>query len=394
MIFARGNPQNALRFHRVAGKAHWQPGELPEGMEPGIREVATFTPPELEPPNDQNQINTSLTYGFVFDFCGVEIDRDTGQVRIDKYVTSHDSGTILNPLILKGQVYGAFAWAVGCALSEELAYSEDGQFLSATFADYLVPTVYEVPAPQVLHTVTPSPFTELGAKGGAEGNVMSTPPCLANAVCDALGIRHIDLPLSPAKISAIIHRDERPPPGGHVRLQPKSPAESKARVHAGNGQVVLPSTPQVVWDTLIDPQCLSRILPGCKEVKLRESNRYDAVVMLGAGPIKGEFNASLKLTELNPPHSVVLRGSLAGPLGASEGQGRIRLQAVGDRTELSYDYEVKISGKVAALGARMLDGATRIIIRQFFARLTGQLGGGAPAASMWRRVLQFIGLRR
>ena len=394
MIFARGNPQNALKFHRVAGKAHWQPGELPEGMEPGIREVATFTPPELEPPNDQNQINTSLTYGFVFDFCGVEIDRDTGQVRIDKYVTSHDSGTILNPLILKGQVYGAFAWAVGCALSEEFAYSEDGQFLSATFADYLVPTVYEVPTPQVLHTVTPSPFTELGAKGGAEGNVMSTPPCLANAVCDALGIRHIDLPLSPAKISAIIHRDERPPPDGHARLQPKSRAESKARVHTGNGQVVLPSTPQVVWDTLIDPQCLGRILPGCKEVKLREGDRYDAVVMLGAGPIKGEFNASLKLTELNPPHSVVLRGSLAGPLGASEGQGRIRLQAVGDRTELSYDYEVKISGKVAALGARMLDGATRIIIRQFFARLTGQLGGGAPAASMWRRVLQFIGLRR
>ena len=142
-VFARDNPDNCLKLHRVAGVAHWQPGELPEGMEPGMQSTATWAPPELTPPTDKDEINTSLTYGFVFDFCGVEIDRDTARVRIDKYVTVHDSGNILNPLLKDGQTYGAYAWAVGCALLEEFVYGDNGEFLFGTFADYLPPTVSE-----------------------------------------------------------------------------------------------------------------------------------------------------------------------------------------------------------------------------------------------------------
>ena len=114
------------------------------------------------------------------------IDRDTDQVRIDKYVTMHDSGKLLNPLLAEGQIYGAFAWAVGCALYEEFSYGEDGSFLTGTFADYLVPTACEIPEPVILHFESPSLFTPLGAKGIGEGNCMSTPVCIANAVCDAL----------------------------------------------------------------------------------------------------------------------------------------------------------------------------------------------------------------
>src|SRR5690606_2920974 len=77
-IFLRDNPDDAVNLYRVAGTAHWTPGNLPEGMEPGVRETGSWSPPELESPNDADQINTSLTYGFVFDFCGIEIDRDTG----------------------------------------------------------------------------------------------------------------------------------------------------------------------------------------------------------------------------------------------------------------------------------------------------------------------------
>jgi 2-furoyl-CoA dehydrogenase large subunit len=123
------------------------------------------------PPNDADQINTSLTYGFVFDFCGVEIDRDTGAVRVDKYVTLHDAGKLLNPLLAEGQVLGSFGWGIGCALFEEFVYSPDGSFMSGTFADYLCPTACEVPRPVILHMESPSPFNPLGAKGIAEGTV-------------------------------------------------------------------------------------------------------------------------------------------------------------------------------------------------------------------------------
>jgi 2-furoyl-CoA dehydrogenase large subunit len=164
-VFARGNPQNALSLHRVAGQAHWSPASLPDGMAPALRESVAWSAPELTPTTARDEINTSLAYGFGFDFCGVEIDRDTGEIRIDKYVTSHDCGTILNPGLADGQIHGSFAAAIGASLYEELAYAQDGSFLSGTFADYLIPSAAEMPKLEILHPVqSPSPFTRLGAK--------------------------------------------------------------------------------------------------------------------------------------------------------------------------------------------------------------------------------------
>jgi 2-furoyl-CoA dehydrogenase large subunit len=125
-------------------------------------------------------------------------------VRIDKYVTMHDCGRVLHPGMVAGQVTGGFAHALGAALYEEYVYADDGGFISGTFADYLLPTTMEVPAPLILHFESPSPFTPLGSKGVGEGNCMSTPVCIANAVADALGVAEIDLPLSPAKLAALV----------------------------------------------------------------------------------------------------------------------------------------------------------------------------------------------
>ena len=211
-IFAAGNPGNDLDFRRVASLAHWSPGSLPEGVPPALRETARWTPPELTPPDDDDRVNSSAVYSFIFDFCGVEVDRATGAVAIDRYVTTHDAGRRLNPALVDGQIRGAFAHAVGAALYEELAYSEDGSFLSGTLADYLVPTACEVPDPLILHRDTLSPVTPLGAKGVGEGNCMTTPVCLANAVADALGAERLNLPLTPARIGALIHGPERPEP--------------------------------------------------------------------------------------------------------------------------------------------------------------------------------------
>jgi len=205
---ARNRPDSALAFARVASSAHWAPALLPAGMDPGLRETVFWTPEQLAAPDEQDRINTSAAYGFGFDICALEIDRDTGQVRIDRYVTVHDAGRLLNPALADGQIRGGFAQGVGAALMEEFAYSADGAFLSGTFADYLVPTAMEVPDPVILHMETPSPFTPLGAKGIGEGSNMSTPVCIANAVADALGAaadpEKIVLPLTPAKIVALL----------------------------------------------------------------------------------------------------------------------------------------------------------------------------------------------
>jgi 2-furoyl-CoA dehydrogenase large subunit len=126
-IFDRDNPDNSLSFRRVAGGTHWSPALLPDGMDAALRETATWAPPQLTTPDEADRINTSLTYGFVFDFCGIEIDPDTGEIRIDKYVTLHDPGKMMNPRIVDGQVYGSFSQAVGAALYEEFCYAEDGR---------------------------------------------------------------------------------------------------------------------------------------------------------------------------------------------------------------------------------------------------------------------------
>ncbi len=402
-VFAVDNPDNAIPFYRAAGTAHWSPGELPAGMDPGIREIGSWSPPEMEPPNDADQINTSLTYGFVFDYCGVEVDRDTGEARIDKYVTMHDSGALLNPLLANGQVYGAFAWGVAAALYEEFAYGEDGSFLSGTFADYLCPTAAEVPEPVVLHMETPSTVTPLGAKGIGEGNCMSTPVCVANAVCDALDAADLALPLTPDRLSALIHGAERPPPAratGEADDTDAAPAAVPgARALSGRGERLLPAAREDVWRALLDPDALAAVIPGCHALERTGENSYRAEVSLGVGPVRGRFRAGVRLSDLDPPHRATLSGELTGPLGSSRGEGRVRLDSADGGARVSYDYTVEIGGKAAAVGGRMLEGAARALVGQFFDRLAARIArppasGAAPPAHWLRRLLRRLGIGR
>jgi 2-furoyl-CoA dehydrogenase large subunit len=116
----------------------------------------------------------------------------------------HDAGKILNPLIADGQMRGAFAQGIASALYVEFVTNEEGAFLTGTFADYLVPTVSEIPPVELMHIESPSPFTPLGAKGLAEGNCMSVPACIANAIADALGVKDVQLPATPRRIHALM----------------------------------------------------------------------------------------------------------------------------------------------------------------------------------------------
>lgn len=388
------NPENGINFYRAAGTAHWTPGNLPDDMEPCVRETGSWSPPELESPNEKDQINTSLTYGFVFDFCGVEIDQDTGEVRIDKYVTMHDSGTILNPLLAEGQVHGAFAWAVGCALYEEFVYGDDGSFLTGTFADYLVPTCWEIPEPQIVHMESPSMVTPLGAKGIAEGNCMSTPVCLANAVADALGVEDITLPMTPSRIGAMIHGEEKPP--ANNKPVAAAPIKGQGNVLRGTGDTFVPADPQEVWNTLLDPEALASVIPGCHKLDLVGENSYQADVSLGVGPVRGRFKANVALTEMVEPEKATLSGGLIGPLGASQGSGHVSLSAAEGGTKVTYDYAIELTGTVASVGGRLLKGAAKALVNQFFQRLGAQVGSTPVTgeASWWRNLLRSLGLAK
>jgi 2-furoyl-CoA dehydrogenase large subunit len=190
----------SLSLRRIAGIAHWNPEALPPGMEPGLQETAFYAAPNLAAPDEDDRVAPSATHGFIADVAVVEIDQATGCVEVLDYATAHDAGRLLNPLIANGQVRGDFAHGIGAALFERIVYDEDGNLLTGTFMDYLCPTAPDLPPLQLTHRETPSPYTPLGAKGIGEGNTMTVPVAIANAVADALGIEQVEVPLTPGRV--------------------------------------------------------------------------------------------------------------------------------------------------------------------------------------------------
>lgn len=398
-VYAQGRPEKALLFARMAASPHWAPGLLPDDVEPGLRETAFWSADQLTAPDENDRVNTSAAYGFVFDVCAVEIDRNTGRVRIDKYITTHDAGKILNPALADGQIRGAFAQGLGAALMEEFSYGEDGSFQSGTFADYPVPTTCEVPEPTILHMETPSPFTPLGAKGLGEGNNMSTPPCIANAVADALGVADVRLPLTPSKVMALIGIDD-PPPSKPLAASAAAPAGKSGKGGkslAAQGEVRLPAPPEAVFRVLLDPVALAKVIPGCNALEQVGPNRYRADVTVGVGMIKARYAAEVALSELDPPRSLRLAGSGLSAVGSASGSGLVMLEPDGDGTLLRYDYAADVSGKVAAVGSRMLEGAAKIVLNQLFEQLGREAGGEGAAVArpgLWKRLLALFGVKR
>jgi 2-furoyl-CoA dehydrogenase large subunit len=197
----------SISLKQIAGTAHWNQAALPEGMDAGLFASALWSMPTSKPPDELDRVDSSNTYGFACEAIVVEIDPDTCEIKFLKWASVHDSGRILNPMLVEGQVMGSINHALGGALYEEMAYDENGQCLTASFQDYLCPTAMEVPKVDMEHLESLSPFTALGSKGIGEASCMSVPVAIGNAVADALaplGIEITELPLTPNKIWKMI----------------------------------------------------------------------------------------------------------------------------------------------------------------------------------------------
>jgi carbon-monoxide dehydrogenase large subunit len=177
----------AVSMDAVA-RAAYAPGGLPAGEEKGLTAVAMVSPADATFPNGCH-------------VCEAEVDEETGEVAVTRYLVVDDVGTVINPLLLKGQIHGGVAQGLGQALMERIAYDEQsGQLLSASFMDYAMPRAADLPAIEVLGNHHPTPNNPLGAKGAGEAGTVGALPAVISAVADAIGVAHIDMPATPERV--------------------------------------------------------------------------------------------------------------------------------------------------------------------------------------------------
>jgi aerobic carbon-monoxide dehydrogenase large subunit len=197
-FFVKGDPERGKTIQEIAMGAHGSV-HLPEGIEGGLDAETVYNPP-------------NLTYPFGAYICVVDVDAGTGKVVVRRFLAVDDCGTRINPMIIEGQVHRGLTDGVGMALMEIIDFDEQGNCLGGSFMDYLLPTAMECPDWETDYTVTPSPHHPIGAKGVGESATVGSPPCIINAIVDALqpyGVRHIDMPATPGRVWEAIQKGKQ-----------------------------------------------------------------------------------------------------------------------------------------------------------------------------------------
>ena len=192
-LVVKDDPARSMSFNEVVDVAY-NAVKLPPGLEPGLDATRFFEP-------------SNFTFPFGTHVCVVEIDGETGEPKIVKYVAVDDCGNIINPLLVQGQIHGGLVQGIGQALHEEVVYDENGQLLTGSFMDYAVPRAHDFPEFELDHTVTPSPVNPLGVKGVGEAGTIGSTPAVVNAIVDALspfGISNIDMPVRSEKVWKVL----------------------------------------------------------------------------------------------------------------------------------------------------------------------------------------------
>ena len=190
-----GVPGAELSLAKIAQAARpgWDHGR-PAGVDAGLEETYYFEPP-------------TVTWSYAVHAAVVEVDIEVGEVKIENYAIAHDCGVVVNPMLVEGQIVGGAAQGLGGALLEAISYDSEGQPLTATLADYMLPTACDVPPMHLIHQHSPSPLNPLGVKGVGEGGAIAPPPAVANAVSDALRPFNVEFnrtPITPQRVREAI----------------------------------------------------------------------------------------------------------------------------------------------------------------------------------------------
>ena len=190
----KGTPDSSQPWGAVALQAYLA-HNLPEGVEPGLEATSFYDP-------------ANFTYPFGTHIAVVEVDGETGEVVLSRYIAVDDCGNQINPMIVEGQIHGGIAFGIGQALWEHAVYDDSGQLVTATLLDYALPRAHQLPSFELDHTVTPCPHNPLGVKGVGEAGAIAAPAAVVNAVCDAIGVDHLDMPLTPERVWRAIRSGE------------------------------------------------------------------------------------------------------------------------------------------------------------------------------------------
>jgi carbon-monoxide dehydrogenase large subunit len=202
-IYVTSDRNRKVAFAQVAFAAadfSWQgPGSAPADIEPGLEATSRFEP-------------SNATFPFGTHICVVEVDGETGEVELQRFLAVDDCGNVINPLIVDGQVHGGIAQGLAQTLYEEVVYDENGQLVSGTLMDYAIPKAHMLPTLETDRTVTPTPVNPLGAKGCGEAGTIGSTPAVANAIIDALapfGVTHLEMPFKPEKLWRLINQGKK-----------------------------------------------------------------------------------------------------------------------------------------------------------------------------------------
>jgi 2-furoyl-CoA dehydrogenase large subunit len=203
-VVVKSDPSRRLSWDALVETAHRYYHKMPEGMEPGLQEKFVWeVPTGGQLPTADGRVQMYPCHSFESHIILTSIDPETGKLKIHRYVCGHDCGVMISPDVVHGMTYGGIAHGLGAALMEKFAFSEEGQLLSGTFMDYLLPSAEEVPSITIVDHCTPSPLTEFGQKGSGEAGYLGGPAAIASAVNDALAPFNVSLDALPMTPQAI-----------------------------------------------------------------------------------------------------------------------------------------------------------------------------------------------
>ncbi len=357
-VFVKDAPSSGFSLGDLARKANPLRGAVKPGTEPGLEATAYFGP--------SRGSTASGVHAMI-----VEVDRETANVVIRRYVVVHDCGRQLNPMIVEGQIQGGVAHGIGNAFYEQLMFDEGGQLLNASLMDYLLPTALDVPKVELGHLETPSPLNPTGAKGVGEAGAIPTGALFAQAVEDALagtGVEILEIPLSPNRLFELIRE------GGTAKPIVAVPRKG-ARTLTVHGSFDFEAALESVYEALLDPEVLASAMPGSQRLDRIAPDSYRGVMKVGLGPVSAaEFVLGVNIQDAEPNAGYRMSVDARGSLGFVVGTATVQLtQGLRGGTTMRYSADLHVGGTIAAVGQRLLDSAGRVMSGQGLKALDREL---------------------